>query len=121
MLARSFLSRQSGAENFTECGLKWFLGKSGGTDGDSTAQLLGSVIHEFAGLEVEEPGITDEALQNKLIDSWPLIDDSQGWIEPCRILHAPRRCSKDSRYFTLNLWLTITAPLQALKEALKSL
>jgi superfamily I DNA/RNA helicase len=38
----------SGAENFTECGLKWFLEKSGGTDGDSTAQLLGSVIHEFA-------------------------------------------------------------------------
>jgi len=22
----------SGAENFTECGLKWFLEKSGGTD-----------------------------------------------------------------------------------------
>ncbi|MEY4019993.1 MAG: hypothetical protein RL484_145, partial [Actinomycetota bacterium] len=70
----------SGAENFTECGLKWFLEKSGGTDGDSTAQLLGSVIHEFARLKVEEAGITDEALQSKLIDSWPLIDDSQGWI-----------------------------------------
>ena len=38
-----------------------------------------------------------------------------------QLLLAPRRCSKDFRYFTLNLWLTITAPLQALKEALKSL
>jgi hypothetical protein len=44
----------SGAENFNECGLKWFLEKSGGTNGDSTAQLLGSVIHEFARLKVDE-------------------------------------------------------------------
>ena len=80
----------SGAENFTECGLKWFLEKSGGTDGDSTAQLLGSVIHEFARLKVEEPGITDEQLQSKLIDAWPLIDDSQGWISQAALARAKK-------------------------------
>jgi len=93
----------SGAENFTECGLKWFLEKSGGTDGDSTAQLLGSVIHEFARLRVEEPGITDEQLQNKLIDSWPLIDDSQGWISHESLARAKKMLERFSIFHTKSL------------------
>ena len=93
----------SGAENFTECGLKWFLEKSGGTDGDSTAQLLGSVIHEFARLKVEEPGITDEQLQSKLIDSWPLIDDSQGWISHASLTRAQKMLERFSVFHTKSL------------------
>ena len=93
----------SGAENFTECGLKWFLEKSGGTDGDSTAQLLGSVIHEFARLKVEEPGITDEQLQSKLIDSWPLIDDSQGWISHASLARAKKMLERFSVFHTKSL------------------
>ena len=93
----------SGAENFTECGLKWFLEKSGGTDGDSTAQLLGSVIHEFARLKVDEPGITDEALQSKLIDSWPLIDDSQGWISHAALARAKKMLERFSLFHTRSL------------------
>ena len=93
----------SGAENFTECGLKWFLEKSGGTDGDSTAQLLGSVIHEFARIKVEEPGITDEALQNKLIDSWPLIDDSQGWISHASLARAKKMLERFSVFHQKSL------------------
>jgi ATP-dependent exoDNAse (exonuclease V) beta subunit len=93
----------SGAENFTECGLKWFLEKSGGTDGDSTAQLLGSVIHEFARLKVEEPGITDEQLQKKLIDSWPLIDDSQGWISKAALTRAKKMLERFSVFHLTSL------------------
>ena len=93
----------SGAENFTECGLKWFLEKSGGTDGDSTAQLLGSVIHEFARLKVEEAGITDEALQSKLIDSWPLIDDSQGWISHAALARAKKMLERFSLFHSKSL------------------
>jgi superfamily I DNA/RNA helicase len=93
----------SGAENFTECGLKWFLEKSGGTDGDSTAQLLGSVIHEFARLKVEEPGITDEQLQSKLLDSWPLIDDSQGWISHAALARAKKMLERFSIFHTKSL------------------
>jgi superfamily I DNA/RNA helicase len=93
----------SGAENFTECGLKWFLEKSGGTDGDSTAQLLGSVIHEFARLKVEEPGITDEQLQSKLIDSWPLIDDNQGWISHASLARAKMMLNRFSVFHTKSL------------------
>jgi superfamily I DNA/RNA helicase len=93
----------SGAENFTECGLKWFLEKSGGTDGDSTAQLLGSVIHEFARLKVEEPGITDEQLQSKLIDSWPLIDDSQGWISKAALTRAKKMLERFSVFHAKSL------------------
>jgi hypothetical protein len=93
----------SGAENFTECGLKWFLEKNGGTDGDSTAQLLGSVIHEFARLKVEEPGITDEQLQLKLIDSWPLIDDSQGWISQAALARAKKMLERFSVFHAKSL------------------
>ena len=93
----------SGAENFTECGLKWFLEKSGGTDGDSTAQLLGSVIHEFARLKVEEPGITDEQLQTKLIDSWSLIDDSQGWISSASLARAKKMLERFSVFHSKSL------------------
>ena len=93
----------SGAENFTECGLKWFLEKSGGTDGDSTAQLLGSVIHEFARLKVEEPGITDEQLQKKLVDSWPLIDDSQGWISKAALTRAKKMLERFSVFHLKSL------------------
>jgi RecB family exonuclease len=93
----------SGAENFTECGLKWFLEKSGGTDGDSTAQLLGSVIHEFARLKVEEPGITDEQLQSKLLDAWPLIDDSQGWISHAALARAKKMLERFAIFHTKSL------------------
>jgi RecB family exonuclease len=93
----------SGAENFTECGLKWFLEKSGGTDGDSTAQLLGSVIHEFARLKVDEPAITDEQLQHKLLESWPLIDDSQGWISHAALARAQKMLERFSVFHSKSL------------------
>jgi len=88
----------SSAENFTECGLKWFLEKSGGTNGDTTAQLLGSVIHEFARMKVEEPGISDADLQTKLIEAWPLIDDSQGWVSAASLSRAKRMLEKFAQY-----------------------
>ena len=88
----------SSAENFTECGLKWFLEKSGGTNGDTTAQLLGSVIHEFARMKVEEPGISDADLQTKLIEAWPLIDDSQGWVSAASLSRAQRMLEKFAQY-----------------------
>ena len=70
----------SSAENFTECAMKWFLEKSGGTDGDSIAQVLGSAIHAFAALMVQEEGITESVLVEKLKKSWNLIDPQEGWV-----------------------------------------
>ncbi len=88
----------SSAENFTDCGLKWFLEKNGGTNGDSSAQLLGSVIHEFARIKVEEPDITDAQLQEKLISAWPLIDDSQGWVSAASLARAKRMLERFAQY-----------------------
>ena len=88
----------SGAESFNECGLKWFLEKSGGTNGDSTAQLLGSVIHEFARLKVDEPATTDVQLTEKLIEAWPLIDDSQGWISAAALARARKMLDRFAQY-----------------------
>ena len=70
----------SGAEAFIECGVKWFLQNNGGTDGDSSAQVLGSAIHAFAAKMVQEPGTTREALIANLESSWRLIDSESGWV-----------------------------------------
>jgi len=70
----------SGAESFVECGVKWFLQNNGGSDGDSTAQVLGSAIHAFAAKMVQEPGTTREQLIESLQSSWKLIDPDSGWV-----------------------------------------
>ena len=70
----------SGAESFVECGVKWFLQNNGGSDGDSTAQVLGSAIHAFAAKMVLEPGTTREQLIDSLQSSWKLIDPESGWV-----------------------------------------
>ena len=88
----------SSAESFTDCGLKWFLEKNGGTNGDTTAQLLGNVIHEFARMKVEEPGISDADLQSKLIEAWPLIDNSEGWVSSASLTRAQRMLEKFAQY-----------------------
>ena len=70
----------SAAESFLECGVKWFLQNNGGTDGDSTAQVLGSAIHAFAAKMVQEPGTSREQLIESLQSSWKLIDPESGWV-----------------------------------------
>jgi superfamily I DNA/RNA helicase/CRISPR/Cas system-associated exonuclease Cas4 (RecB family) len=70
----------SGAESFIECGVKWFLQNNGGTDGDSTAQILGSAIHAFAAKMVEQPGTSKSELIASLESSWKLIDPNSGWV-----------------------------------------
>jgi len=70
----------SGAESFVECGVKWFLQNNGGSDGDSTAQVLGSAIHAFAAKMVQEPGTSREQLIESLQNSWKLIDPDSGWV-----------------------------------------
>jgi superfamily I DNA/RNA helicase len=88
----------SGAENFTECGVKWFLEKNGGTNGDSTAQILGSAIHEFARIKVEEPGISDADLVSKLQSSWSLIDPTDGWVSTTALKRAIKMLERFARY-----------------------
>ena len=70
----------SGAESFLECGVKWFLQNNGGSDGDSTAQVLGSAIHAFAAKMVQQPETSREELIQSLQNSWKLIDPESGWV-----------------------------------------
>ena len=88
----------SGAEPFTECGVKWFFEKSGGTNGDGVAQLLGSAIHEFARLKVESPEITHEELVAKLESSWSLIDQTTGWISAASLKRAKKMLDRFAQY-----------------------
>lgn len=77
---REVVVSPSGAESFLECGVKWFLQNNGGSDGDSTAQVLGSAIHAFAAKMVQEPGTSREDLIASLKSSWKLIDPDSGWV-----------------------------------------
>ncbi len=88
----------SSAESFEECGVKWFLQNSGGTDGDSTAQVLGSAIHAFAATMVQEPGTTKEELISNLQSSWKLIDPDSGWVSASHLENAVEMLEKFVEY-----------------------
>lgn len=88
----------SAAESFETCGLKWLLERNGGSNGDSTAQLLGSVIHEYARLKVEGTDITDQFLFESLEKSWPLITDSTGWISNLQLQRAQKMLERFAQY-----------------------
>lgn len=88
----------SAAESFEQCGLKWLLERNGGSNGDSTAQLLGSVIHEYARLKVEDSSITDEHLYQSLTEAWPLISDAAGWISRAQLVRAQKMLERFAQY-----------------------
>ena len=88
----------SGAESFVECGVKWFLQNNGGSDGDSTAQVLGSAIHAFAAKMVQEPGTTREQLIDSLRSSWKLIDPESGWVSASHLESAVTMLKKFADY-----------------------
>jgi superfamily I DNA/RNA helicase/RecB family exonuclease len=88
----------SGAESFVECGVKWFLQNNGGSDGDSTAQVLGSAIHAFAAKMVQEPGTSREQLIESLKSSWKLIDPESGWVSASHLESAVTMLEKFVEY-----------------------
>lgn len=95
----------SAAESFEQCGVKWLLERNGGSNGDSTAQLLGSVIHEYARLKVEGlegVEITDEYLYQSLNTAWPLISDSSGWINKAQLQRAQKMLERFAQYHRTN-------------------
>ena len=92
----------SAAESFEKCGLKWLLERNGGSDGDSTAQLLGSVIHEYARIKVEDPTITDQDLYASLDKAWPLITESTGWISKLQLQRAQKMLERFAQYHRTN-------------------
>jgi ATP-dependent exoDNAse (exonuclease V) beta subunit len=88
----------SAAESFEKCGLKWLLERNGGSDGDSTAQLLGSIIHEYARIKVEHPDTSDQFLYESLNTSWPMITDSTGWISKVQLKRAQKMLERFAQY-----------------------
>lgn len=88
----------SGVQSFEECGVKWFLQNNGGTNGDSTAQVLGSVIHAFAAKMVIEPGTSKADLIESLKSSWKLIDPNSGWVSNSALENAVTMLEKFVTY-----------------------
>lgn len=93
----------SSAESFTECGVKWFLERSGGTNGDSTAQILGSAIHAFAALMEDEPTLTEDDLVEKLRNAWKLIDPNTGWVSTTQLNRAVLMIHKFVQYHNASI------------------
>jgi len=69
----------SGVEKFDECQLRWFLESHGGQDGNTTAQLIGTVIHKFAEL-AESSEVNLDSQIELLTANWKLVDPETGWI-----------------------------------------
>ena len=102
----------SGAESFVECGVKWFLQNNGGTDGDSTAQVLGSAIHAFAAKMVKEPGTTREDLISNLSSSWKLIDPDSGWVSASHLESAVTMLKKFVDYHSKTTRTVVDAEMR---------
>jgi len=75
----------SSLQNFVDCGLKWFLEKSGAKDGDSTAQLLGVAIHALAALVMKDPDLTAERAIESLSNAWSIVDQNVGWYKSSQL------------------------------------
>jgi len=102
----------SGAESFVECGVKWFLQNNGGSDGDSTAQVLGSAIHAFAATMVQEPGTTKDDLIANLRSSWKLIDPESGWVSASHLESAVTMLEKFVEYHTKTTRTVVDAEIR---------
>jgi superfamily I DNA/RNA helicase/RecB family exonuclease len=102
----------SGAESFVECGVKWFLQNNGGSDGDSTAQVLGSAIHAFAAKMVQEPGTSKEDLIANLESSWKLIDPDSGWVSASHLESAVTMLEKFVAYHTKTTRTVVDAEMR---------
>lgn len=92
----------SNLQSFSECGLKWFIEKSGGRDGDSTAQLLGIAIHSLAAMLKGEPGLTFDELANRLENGWQLIDGNKGWVRDYQFKLALEKLEKFYKWHSDN-------------------
>lgn len=88
----------SGADAFIECGLKWFLEKNGGRDGDSTPQILGTTIHQFAEMKVSNPSITVEEMIENITASWSMIDQSPMWVSRNNLTRAIKMLRRFADY-----------------------
>jgi superfamily I DNA/RNA helicase len=71
--------------SFDDCGLKWFLEKSGAQDGDSTAQLLGVAIHFIASQIATNPDLTLDQGIEQLVSAWPVVDQNVGWFKESQL------------------------------------
>jgi superfamily I DNA/RNA helicase len=92
----------SNLQSFSECGLKWFIEKSGGRDGDSTAQLLGIAIHSLAAMLKGEPGLTFDELATRLENGWQLIDGNKGWVRDYQFSLALEKLEKFYKWHSEN-------------------
>ncbi|TSA22453.1 MAG: ATP-dependent helicase [Actinomycetales bacterium] len=92
----------SNLQSFSECGLKWFIEKSGGRDGDSTAQLLGIAIHSLAAMLKSEPALSYEELANRLESGWQLIDGNKGWVRDYQFKQALEKLEKFYKWHSEN-------------------
>ena len=84
----------SNLQSFSECGLKWFIEKSGGRDGDSTAQLLGIAIHALAAMLKEKPDMQVKEMEERLASNWALIDGNKGWVRDYQFTRAVEKLRK---------------------------
>ena len=89
----------SSLQNFVDCGLKWFLEKSGAKDGDSTAQLLGVAIHALAALVMKDPNLTAASAIESLTKAWSIVDQNVGWYKSSQLTSASQMLE---RFFQWN-------------------
>ena len=84
----------SSLSSFSDCGLKWFLERSGAQDGDSSAQLLGVAVHFIAQQVFTNPELTVAEGIAQLTEAWPVVDQNVGWFKSAQLKEAHRMLTR---------------------------
>ena len=92
----------SALDTYKECALKWFLQSNGGSNGDSTAQILGSAIHAFAAKVHTDPSKSEADLIDLLKASWKLIDPDEGWVGKTSLEEASKMITRFVHYHAVS-------------------
>jgi RecB family exonuclease len=92
----------SGLASFSDCGLKWFLERSGAKDADSAAQLLGVSIHFIASQVFSNLDLTFEEAKVQLTEAWPIVDQNIGWFKEEQLTEALRMLERFFQWHQAN-------------------
>jgi len=92
----------TGLASFSDCGLKWFLERSGAKDADSAAQLLGVSIHFIASQVFPNPDLTFEEAKVQLTNAWPIVNQNIGWFKEEQLTEALRMLERFFQWHQAN-------------------
>jgi RecB family exonuclease len=89
----------SKVESFDQCGLRWLLETSGGTEPPNFAQNVGVLVHDLAS---DRPDADEATLREELARRWPQLGLAPSWLTDLQRRRAEEMVTKLAAYYAAN-------------------